>query len=312
MANVPKGPVAAIDCGTNSTRLLVVDPAGTSLVRDMRVTRLGQGVDETRKLDLDAIERTVAVLTAFRRTMDDSGVVGGRLVATSAVRDADNGDDFLAAAEEAVGLEAELLSGQEEGRLAYAGATVGLSPSPAIDVVVDIGGGSTELAVGAGVDVDAVSLDVGCVRLTERYLRHDPPTPAEADAAMRAIEANLGEAASVLPRLADFGPGGRLIGLAGTVSTLAALDQGLDHYDRARIHHSVLTREAVDRWCAVLIGEPAAARGTRSTTMAGRQDVIVGGALVLRQVMAMLGDPDCLVSESDILDGLAESVRVIG
>ncbi len=302
------GPVAALDCGTNSTRLLVVGPGGRTLARLMRITRLGEGVDATRKLAGDAIERTLAVLGDYRAEMGRCGVGRSRLVATSAVRDAVNGDAFLQAASEVVGVAAELLSGDEEGRLASAGATADLPPSAGDDVVVDIGGGSTELVVARGGAVEAVSLDLGCVRLTERYLRHDPPGPGELAEATGAIEAELDRALVVLPALGALEPGSRLLGLAGTVSTLVALDQGLASYDRDRLHHAVVTREALERWFRTLAAESARARPHRPGMVAGRQDVIVGGALVLRQVMDRLGFELCVHSESDILDGLAASL----
>jgi len=303
------GPVAALDCGTNSTRLLVVDPRGRTLTRLMEITRLGKGVDATHKLDGDAIDRTVAVLRDFRVEMDRFGVDRARLVATSAVRDAVNREEFLRAASDAVGVPAELLSGYEEGRLAYAGATADLAPADGDDVVVDIGGGSTELVVGADGDVRAVSLAIGCVRLTERYLLHDPPRSDELGAAVAAVAAELDRATEEVPTLACLPPGSRLLGLAGTVSTLAALDQGLVDYDRDRLHHSVLTRDAVERWCERLAAEPARQRGTRPGMTPGREDVIVGGVLVFREVMIRFGFDNCLVSESDILDGLAASLR---
>ena len=302
-------PVAAIDCGTNSTRLLVVDGSGRTLVRVMRITRLGQGVDASHHLSPVAVERTLGVLREFRGTMDGFGVAQGRLVATSAVRDADNGDDFLRAAAVVTGLTAQLLSGDEEGRMAYRGATMGLPPAPADDVVVDIGGGSTEFVHARAGQVAAVSLDLGCVRLTERYLKSDLPTPEELRAAGAAIDTELERAETVLPALAHLPSGSRLLGLAGTVSTLALLELGLSGYDREVVHHSVISRSAASRWLAALAGEPASLRGLRPGVEAGREDVIVGGVLILSKVMSRLDFDECLVSESDILDGLAAGLR---
>jgi exopolyphosphatase / guanosine-5'-triphosphate,3'-diphosphate pyrophosphatase len=296
--------VAAIDCGTNSTRLLVVGGAGETLTRLMRVTRLGQGVDAYRKLDGEAVERTLAVLREYRGAMDRLGVGRVRMVATSAVRDAVNGEEFLDAASEVVGAEAELLSGQEEGRLAYAGATVELGSAPEGAVVVDIGGGSTELITEDAGRVGVASLDLGCVRLTERFLHHDPPAGDELEAAVAAIATELDRALVEVPALEDA-PNRRLVGLAGTVSTLAALEYDVAAYDRDRLHHSVLPLATVGRWCATLAAEPSAARARRPGMVPGREDVIVGGVLVLREVMVRLGADECLVSESDILDGLA-------
>lgn len=302
--------VAAIDCGTNSTRLLVVGADGAQAARLMRITRLGQGVDATRRLDAAAVDRTLAVLADFRRVMDELAVGAVRMAATSAVRDATNGREFLDAAASTVGAPAELLTGEEEGRLAFRGATRDLATERDGDVVVvDIGGGSTELIVGrvGGPDVSAVSLDVGCVRLTERFLAHDPPLGSELADAVACVEGELDQACRRVARLGALGSERLLLGLAGTVSTLSMLDQSLAAYEWGRVHHSVLAADSVRRWCDVLAAEPAAARARRPGMVAGREDVIVAGALVLREVMDRLGFDRCVVSESDILDGLAES-----
>jgi len=303
-----EGLVAAIDCGTNSTRLLVADSRGRSIERVMRITRLGQGVDATRRLSSEAMSRTLDVLSEFRRTMDGLGVKKGRLVATSAVRDAVNGDQFLRDAAEVTGLPAELLSGDEEGRTAYAGAVTGLPPAAGDDVVVDVGGGSTELVHARDGQVSAISLEIGCVRLTERYLQSDPPTVEEFAAAAVAIDVELDRACREVPDLARLAPSSRLLGLAGTVSTLSVLQHGLMNYDRASVHHSVLAREEVDSWLQILATESASARGQRPGMDPGREDVIVGGVLVLSRVMDRFGFDECVVSESDILDGLVASV----
>jgi exopolyphosphatase / guanosine-5'-triphosphate,3'-diphosphate pyrophosphatase len=300
--------VAAIDCGTNSTRLLIAGTEGESLVRLMRITRLGEDVDASRSLAPRAIERTIAALKEFRQQMDDHGVGRARMVATSAVRDARNGQVFLDAAAETVGLPAELLSGDEEGRLSYRGATADLPPAAGDVVVVDIGGGSTELIVSRRGDLGVISLDLGCVRLTERHFHHDPPSGAELGEAVATIGAELGRAVEAVPMLDDLRPGSRLIGLAGTVSTLSMLEQGMVEYDRERVHHSVLSAQSVAQWCHRLAAQPAVERAERPGMVAGREDVILGGALVLREVMGRLGFDKCVVSESDILDGLVTSV----
>jgi exopolyphosphatase/guanosine-5'-triphosphate,3'-diphosphate pyrophosphatase len=217
----------------------------------------------------------------------------------------------------------ELLSGLEEGRLSFSGATAHVpadlvGPGPVL--VVDIGGGSTELVAGVvpvgtavpgppsaeGVPVSVVSMDVGCVRLTERFLRHDPPLANELERARAAVNADLDRARRALPALEA---GGLLIGLAGTVSTLAALDKGLARYERAAIHHAVLTRAGVAGWLERLAGEDSRARLARPGMVEGRADIIVGGVLVLDAVMAAFDRHACLVSEDDILDGLAASLR---
>jgi exopolyphosphatase / guanosine-5'-triphosphate,3'-diphosphate pyrophosphatase len=301
-------PVAALDCGTNSTRLLVAGPDGTTVVRLMRITRLGQGVDATGNLNPDAIDRTVAVLREYRRVMDEAGVGRGRLVTTSAVRDAHNGASFLQAAAEAVGFPAELLSGEDEGQLAYAGAVTGLPPVAGDDLVVDIGGGSTELVLQRQGVVSAYSMNIGCVRLTERFLDHDPPTAAELAAMSAFIDARLAEAEQARPIFSHLEQPARLLGVAGSITTLAGLALGLPAYDSDRIHHSILTRAAVDHWCTTLAGETSAVRAERASMVAGRADVIVGGAFVLRHVMDHFGFDTCIASESDILDGIAASL----
>ena len=312
------GAVAAIDCGTNSTRLLIVGSHGEVLERHMRITRLGEAVDATHKLSADAIGRTVAVLKDYKMMMDSHGVRRARLVATSAARDAVNAEEFFAAAEETTGVGAELLSGPEEGRLSFAGATASLSAEARLTpwvLVVDIGGGSTELVVGApppqagaptAADVVAVSLDIGCVRLTERFFHHDPPSGRELAEARLVVEPEVRGARAAL-RPTDGA--GTLIGLAGTVSTLAALALELPRYERARIHHAVLTRDQVDVWLERLATDDRRARLARPGMVEGRADVIVGGVVVLAAVMAVFGQATCLVSEDDILDGLAASLR---
>jgi exopolyphosphatase/guanosine-5'-triphosphate,3'-diphosphate pyrophosphatase len=299
--------VAALDCGTNSTRLLISVPDHDD-VRLMRITRLGQGVDATGKLDPEAIDRTLSVLREYRGLMDAHKVRRARLVATSAVRDADNGAEFLQAASEVVGVEAELLDGNAEGALAFAGATASLDVPAERVAIIDIGGGSTEL-VTAEPEITGISLDLGCVRLTERFLHHDPPRPDELEAATRFVHTELDRAEATVPRLAE--PGILLIGLAGTVSTLGALAQGLPHYDRDRIHHFVLEAATVSEWCDRLAAEPAGARARRGAVAPGREDVIVGGVIVLRETMSRFGFERCLVSEADILDGIAASLGAL-
>jgi exopolyphosphatase/guanosine-5'-triphosphate,3'-diphosphate pyrophosphatase len=262
------------------------------------------------------MDRTIRVLSEYRRLMDGAGVVRARLVATSAARDAVNAEEFLGGAEEATGVRPELLSGLEEGRLSFTGATASL---PAAErggepvLVVDIGGGSTELVVGvppAGPgdvpEVAAISLDIGCVRLTERFFHHDPPLGSELAEARAFVDGEVERARTALPPVPE---GGSLIGLAGTVSTVAALEGRLSHYDRKQIHHAVLSRVQVDGWLEKLAGEDRRARMARAGMVEGRADVIVGGVLVLAMVMAGFDRRRCLVSEDDILDGIVASLR---
>ena len=303
--------VAAIDCGTNSTRLLVAGPGGATRERLMRITRLGQGVDQERSLAPEAIGRTVEVLREYRRVMDRFGVTRVRMTATSAARDAANRDEFFDAAEDVVGVRPELLGGDEEGRLSFAGATAELDPADGPFLVVDIGGGSTELAVGpvpgrrlepSGV----VSIDVGCVRLTERFLHGDPPRPEELAQALSIVRDHIDDVQREVPAVNDAA---RLVGLAGTVTTVAAVEIGLAAYDRSRIHHFLLTRAAAEDVFRTLATERRSQRIHNPGLEEARADVIVGGCLVLVAIMRHFGFDECLVSEADILDGLAMTLR---
>jgi exopolyphosphatase/guanosine-5'-triphosphate,3'-diphosphate pyrophosphatase len=298
------GPVAAIDCGTNSTRLFVVNAKGNSLERLMRITRLGEGVDATGELSGGAIDRCLSVLAEYREVMDRLKVVRSRLVATSAARDASNGDEFLRAAGEVTGVIPELLEGTEEARLSMAGAVSDLDPGGGPFLIVDIGGGSTELVTGSGADdpeLIAVSMQIGCVRVTERFLTSDPPSPSELSDAESMVRELLDTAIADHPRLLAAR---RLVGLAGTVTTLASLQLGLDEYDPDRIHHAVLTVSDVYDWYRTLAAEVRQARLDRAGMVPGREDVIVGGAMILAAVMTRFGFDECLVSEADILDGM--------
>jgi exopolyphosphatase/guanosine-5'-triphosphate,3'-diphosphate pyrophosphatase len=295
--------LAAIDCGTNSTRLLVSDGQRT-LERLMRITRLGQGVDQTRRLAPGAIVRTLDVLREYRTVMDRLGVDRVRMTATSAARDAANRDDFFGPAEEIIGVRPELLSGDEEARLSFLGATAELDPADGPFLVVDIGGGSTEFAVGTTAPVGVASVDIGCVRITERYLHSDPPAPEELANAIGVVRDTLDEVRRAVPSIDDAV---RLVGLAGTVTTVAAIELGLAEYDRDRIHHFVLTHDAAEDVFRTLATEPRARRVHNPGLEEARADVIVGGAIVLVTVMRHFGFDECLVSEADILDGLVLS-----
>jgi exopolyphosphatase / guanosine-5'-triphosphate,3'-diphosphate pyrophosphatase len=303
--------------GTNSTRLLVADGDGasaplTTVERHMHITRMGQGVDATRRLHPDAVERTLAVLRKYRDVMDATGVDGVRATATSAARDAVNRDDLFGPASEILGAPVELLSGDEEGRLTFLGATTGLD-APAPQLVVDIGGGSTEFIVGTGPAVGAggaadvlgvMSADVGCVRLTEAWLHSDPPAPEELSQAISVVQAYLDDVDRELPAA---GVARTLIGTAGTVTTVAAVEIGLAEYDPEVLHHFRLTREAAEDVFRTLATEPAADRRHNPGLEAARVDVIVGGAAVLVAVMRHWGFEEMIVSEADILDGLVRS-----
>jgi exopolyphosphatase/guanosine-5'-triphosphate,3'-diphosphate pyrophosphatase len=297
--------VAAIDCGTNSTRVLVTDESHAPIERLMRITRLGQGVDASGALSPAAIERTVAVLREYRGVMDRLGATKVRVSATSAVRDAANRDEFLDAAEAVVGTRPEVLSGLDEGRLGFSGATAALDPGDGPFLVVDIGGGSTELSLGT-TEAEAVrSLEMGCVRLTEKFLRHDPPWPEELRDALDDVRDRLEDAVVEVPQLRD---GRRMVGVAGTVTTVAAVEMGLQEYDRDRIHHFWLTRAAAEDVFRTLATEDRAARLGNPGLEEARADVIVGGCVALVAVLRFFGFDGCLVSEADILDGMAATL----
>lgn len=296
--------VAAVDCGTNSTRLLISDGT-TTLERRMVITRLGEGVDKTGKLDPAAIARVTDVLREYKTLMDAHGVTKVRATATSAARDATNRDEFFGAAETALGVVPELLSGDEEGRLSFAGATAELDPFDGPFLVVDIGGGSTELVVGSSAAEAGKSLQIGCVRITEQFLHSDPPQPEELANAVGYVRDELEELRREIPSL----DGGRvMVGLAGTVSAVAAIEQGLADYDRDKIHHFTLTKAAAEDVFRTVATEKLADRIHNPGLERERADVIVGGAIVLVAVMRVFGFKECLVSESDILDGLVASM----
>jgi exopolyphosphatase/guanosine-5'-triphosphate,3'-diphosphate pyrophosphatase len=298
--------LAAIDCGTNSLRLLVGEDDGAggfrTLERLMRITRLGEGVHASGALAPAAVERNLAVLREYREVMDALGVAPGRvrITATSAARDAANRDAFFGPATEIVGTAPELLSGEEEGRLSFLGATTGLDPALGPFLVVDIGGGSTELSLADG----SRSIDVGCVRLTETYLHTDPPAPEELHACISVTAEHLKDVRRELPAVDDART---FVGLAGTITTVAAVEIGLPAYDRDAIHHFVLTRAAAEDVFRTLATEARADRIHNPGLEEARADVIVGGCCVLVAIFRELGFDECLVSEADILDGLVLS-----
>jgi exopolyphosphatase/guanosine-5'-triphosphate,3'-diphosphate pyrophosphatase len=304
--------VAAFDCGTNSLRLLVADVRDgrlTDVVRSMEVVRLGQGVDRTGRIGDEAMARTLAVARRYAATCDELGVAAKRFVATSASRDAENSADFVEGVRAALGISPEVISGQEEAALSFAGATSGVRGDGPF-CVVDLGGGSTELVLGERVDGEAVvsqafSMDVGCVRMTERHLHGDPPTAAEVAAATADVEAALDEAS----RHVDLARTGRLVGVAGSVTTVTAHALRLDHYDPAAIHGAVLPVPQVLAACEDLLAMPRAGRAALGFMHPGRVDVIGAGALVwscvVRRVVAAAGLAEVVTSEHDILDGIA-------
>jgi exopolyphosphatase/guanosine-5'-triphosphate,3'-diphosphate pyrophosphatase len=299
--------LAGIDCGTNSTRLLVADGSGATVERLMRITRLGQGVDATGLLAEEAIARTVAVLETYRSVLDRHGVDRVRMTATSAARDASNRDEFFAAATAAAGVAPELLGGDEEARLSFLGATAELDAGDGPFLVADIGGGSTEFAAGSAGEPDGVlSTDIGCVRLTEKFLHSDPPAPEELSQAFDVVRGHLDDVARVIPSVSEIR---RFVGLAGTVTTMAAVELGLAAYDRDRIHHFVLTRAAAEDVFRTLATESRRQRLFNPGLEEARADVIVGGAVIVCAILRYFDWQECLVSEADILDGLVLSLR---
>ena len=300
--------IASLDLGTNSTRVLVARPAdGGVEVLDRRntITRLGQGVGASGRLAPDAVERTLACLRGYHEILDRHGVERVRVAATSASRDAANRDEFFDAVEALIGTRPELLSGDEEGRLSFRGATGELDPATGPFLVVDIGGGSTEFIVGTDRVEGVMSVDIGCVRLTEKFLLHDPPQPEELSACIGLTDAYLDDVVREIPAAAEAHT---LVGLARTVTTVAAVEIGLETYDRDRIHHFHLTREAAEDVFRTLATESRADRIYNPGLEESRADVIVAGCCVLVALFRRFGFDEMIVSEDDILDGLALSL----
>ncbi|MFC5287162.1 exopolyphosphatase [Actinokineospora guangxiensis] len=313
--------VAAIDCGTNSIRLLVADATtrddGSHWLRDvhreMRIVRLGQGVDATGVLAPEALERTRAALADYAAILRRKGAEKVRMVATSATRDAANRDEFFAMTAELLGAPAEVISGDEEARLSFTGAVAGLDPDDGPFLVVDIGGGSTELVLGAfdgtTATVEAArSVDIGCVRITERALRSDPPTPAETAAADALAADTLAPAFAAVP----VAKARTWVGVAGTVTTLGALALDLPEYDSDAVHLSRLAPADIATLATTLLSAPHDERAANPVIHPGRVDVIAGGAVILRvladRLFAETPISDLVVSEHDILDGIALSL----
>jgi Exopolyphosphatase len=305
------GRVAAIDQGTNSIRLLVVEPPPheggdpTELSRDMVITRLGQGVDRTGRISSDLLRRTVDVLARFSRRARALHADRIRVAATSAVRDAENREEFAAAVLELTGAELEVISGEREAGLSFMGGTHGLDrvTAPPPYLVLDIGGGSTELVVGSesGRVERAISTQMGSVRLTERYIRHDPPASDELAQLAGAVDETLDEAEADVP----IHDARTLIAVAGTATTLQAIALGLDRYDPEAIHRTWLRLGTAERVLADLVRMSTSERAALPVMAPGRGDVIVAGAVILTTVMRRSGFDRALVSETDILDGLA-------
>ena len=323
--------VAAIDCGTNSLRLLIADadPAShrlTDVARRMEIVRLGQGVDATGMLAPEALERTLRVLAEYGSEIRGAGAEAVRMVATSATRDASNAADFVHGVRATLGVAPEVISGREEATLSFAGATAefaatgragagaaAASPPEPPYLVVDIGGGSTEfvlggdpagdLASGTG-ELAGISVDIGCVRLTERHLHSDPPTEAEVKGATADIDRALDEVATAIP----WPTARTLVGLAGSVTTVAAIALGLPAYDPSRTHHARISAAQVRAVTQHLLSATRQERAAIGSMHPGRVDIIGAGALVLDCVLQRFGFAELVASEHDILDGIAWSI----
>ena len=301
--------IAAIDCGTNSIRLLVADYDATARtltdrLRRTELVRLGQDVDRTGRLAPEAIERTRVALASYVADCEREQVEKVRMVATSATRDAANRDDFRAMVLRTLGTEPEVISGREEAELSFVGAVRELTDTATPRLVADIGGGSTELVLGDGSVESACSMDIGSVRLTERHLHDDPPTADQ----IAAAERDLRDALTVARRDVPIERTRTFIGVSGTVTTVSALAQGLARYDPARIHHSHIPAAAVRETADWLLHSTRADRAAKAVIQPGRIDVIAAGALILRVLTDEVGTGGVVVSEKDILDGIAWSV----
>ena len=296
--------VAAIDCGTNSIRLLIADITDgkfREIIREMEIVRLGQGVDKTNSFHPDAISRTLAATEKFTSLIKSKGVEKIRFCATSATRDASNRNLFIDGVRDILGIEVEVIPGEEEATLSFLGATKELDQQQAPFLVVDIGGGSTEFVIGSDQVSAAKSVNIGCVRMSERHLNQQPPTSAQIQSAIIDIDKAIAEAAVVVP----ITTAQTLVAVAGTATTVAAAALDLAEYDRYAIHLSRISAEKVHKVAAMfqrLTRDEIAKFGYMHS---GRVDVITAGALVLSRVMAATGATEFVASESDILDGIA-------
>jgi exopolyphosphatase/guanosine-5'-triphosphate,3'-diphosphate pyrophosphatase len=300
-----RGPVAAIDCGSHSTRLLI-EHDGRLLVREIELTRLAEGLHPSGELQPGALTRVYDTLGRYRELMTAHGVVRTRIAATSAVRDATNRRAFVEGASAIVGTTVEVLDGRAEGELTFAGATADLDRAEGPFLVVDIGGGSTEFAFGTTECEAAMSLDIGSVRLSEMYIENDPPRPEELSACVTVTGAWLDDIDREMPQ-AHMAQ--KVIGVAGTFSAAVAVELGLAEYDREAIHGFRLTREAAEDVFRTLATEKREDRAANPGLPPGRVDTIVGGMSILVKVMRHFDLSEMVASESDILDGLARSIR---
>jgi len=296
--------VAAIDCGTNSIRLLIADISGSNLreiYRGMEIVRLGQGVDKNKSFHPDAIDRTLRATELFASEIKKRGVQAIRFCATSATRDAANRELFIDGVNAILGVEPEVISGEQEAELSFIGATYQLNQIGAPYLVVDIGGGSTEFVYGINTVEAAVSENIGCVRMSERHLNSSPPSKAQIDLAITDIDNAIKDAASRVP----ISNAQTFIAVAGTATTVAAAALGLDRYDRDLIHLARISAEKTHQVCQNFLGFERSEIASLGYMHPGRVDVIAAGSLVLSRIMALSGASEFVASESDILDGMA-------
>ena len=299
--------VAAIDCGTNSIRLLIADVQGDNfreVIRDMEIVRLGQGVDQTGEFHPDAISRTLAAVDKFANEITKRGVEKVRFCATSATRDAKNRDLFINGVKARLGVTPEVISGEEEAALSFAGATKDLPNSISPFLVIDIGGGSTEFVLGAQKVAQAKSVNIGCVRMSERHFKSDPATQSEIESARKDIQSAINQAAQVV----DIKAAKSLIAVAGTATTVAAAALELPVYDRYAIHLSRISAEQTHEVSERFLKLTRKERAALGYMHPGRVDVIGAGSLVLSEIIKAVGAKEFIASESDILDGIAFSL----
>jgi len=299
--------VAAIDCGTNSIRLLIADIDGANfreVIRDMEIVRLGQGVDQTGQFHPDAIARTLTAVDKFAAEIAKRGVEKIRFCATSATRDATNRHLFVDGVRDRLGIEPEVISGDEEAALSFAGAIQDLDPSEGPFLVVDIGGGSTEFVFGTTAVEAALSVNIGCVRMSERHFANDPATSDQIELARTDIQAAIAQAAAAVP----ITQAKTLVAVAGTATTVAAAALGLNEYDRYSIHLARISATQVHEASTMFLTSDRAQRLLLGYMHPGRVDVIAAGSLVLSEIMKVTGATEFVASESDILDGMARSL----
>lgn len=299
--------VAAIDCGTNSIRLLIADVQGDNfreVIRDMEIVRLGQGVDQTGEFHPDAIGRTLAAVDKFANEIARRGVEKIRFCATSATRDAKNRDLFIEGVKTRLGVTPEVITGEEEAALSFAGATKDLPDSIAPYLVIDIGGGSTEFVLGSQKVAQAKSVNIGCVRMSERHFKSDPATKEEIESARKDIQQAINQAAQVV----DIKAAKSLIAVAGTATTVAAAALELPEYDRYAIHLSRISAEQTHEVSEMFLKLNRKERAALGYMHPGRVDVIGAGSLVLSEIVKAVGAKEFIACESDILDGIAFSL----